>query len=164
WKATLERIPQVTSLDDPMFSYGQFVLSETQRAKVAFSQKFPWFGTLKARENQAAAEAEATFAKLLAERDTVVFGVKQNYYEYGLLAERIRIAQSQADLLTYVEDIVRGKLALGLASDDELLRVSIARTELDDRLASLEQFRPALPRQLMAAVGRTGADVLPWPG
>jgi len=163
WKAALERIPQVTSLDDPMFTYGQFVLSETQRAKVAFSQKFPWFGTLKARGDEAAAEAEAVFAKLLAERDAVVFGVKQSYYEYGLLAERIRIVDSQADLLTYVEDIVRGKLALGLATDDELLRVSIARTELEDRLASLEQLRPALSRQLMAAVGRTGSEEVPWP-
>lgn len=163
WQAALERIPQVTALDDPMFTYGQFILSESQRAKMAFAQKFPWFGTLRARGDKAAAEAEAVYSRLIAERDAIVYRVKKSYYEYALLAERLRIVEAQADLLEYVEDIVRVKLALALATDDELLRVSIARTELDDRQTGLEQLRPALSRQLGTAVGREHDELLPWP-
>ncbi len=45
WLAALERVPQVKSLDDPRFTYGQFVQSDVNRMKLMLSQKFPWVGT-----------------------------------------------------------------------------------------------------------------------
>ncbi|MFP4499541.1 MAG: TolC family protein [Candidatus Hydrogenedentota bacterium] len=163
WRASLARIPQVTSLDDPVFSYAYFIESETKHMRFAIAQKFPWFGTLTARGNKAEAAANAALSRLHAARDTLVYRVKRAYYEYALLAERLEIVLAQADVLDYVEDIVDGKLALGLATDDELLRVSIEKTKLDDRHAGLEQLRPALSQRLAAAIGRQPQETLPWP-
>jgi len=163
WMAAMERIPQAKGLEDPRFTYGQFVLSDTQRAKVTISQQFPWFGMLKAKGDQAASEADVLLSRFHAERDAIVYGVEKHYYQYGLLAEQIQIVTSQVELLIYVEEIVQTKLALGLASDDELLRVSIAKTELTDRKRHLEGLRPILSRQVGAAMGRVSHEVLPWP-
>lgn len=163
WQAAIDRIPQARSLEDPVFTYGQFLVSEVQRAKIAVQQKVPWFGTRKLREDMAAAKAEAMMDIMFAERDEIVFEVKNRFYEYAFLGKRIEILTSQIEVLDYIEDTVRGKLALGLASDDELLRVSINRADIEDRLIGLEQLRPAMSRQLASALGRSNSDVLPWP-
>ena len=163
WQAALERIPQARSLEDPVFTYGQFIVSEVQRAKFAVQQKIPWFGTRQLRADKAAAEAEARLDMMFADRDEIVFEVKRRYYDYALLGQRIEILTAQLEVLDFIEDTVRAKLALGLASDDELLRVSITRTELEDRLTSLDQLRPAMARQLTSILGRTDYELLPWP-
>ena len=49
---------KVTALDDPMFSFGHFLKSTSLRTKVAVAQQFPWFGTLRARGELAAADAD----------------------------------------------------------------------------------------------------------
>ncbi len=54
--AALEVAPQVKSLPDPQLAFGYFIQPvETrvgpQQFKISVSQMFPWFGTLKAKEN-----------------------------------------------------------------------------------------------------------------
>ncbi|MDY0040341.1 MAG: TolC family protein, partial [Desulforhabdus sp.] len=51
WQAALEKIPQVTALPDPRFSYGYYIQSvETrvgpQNNRFGLLQTFPWFGKL----------------------------------------------------------------------------------------------------------------------
>jgi len=163
WLAGLERIPQATSLDDPMLSYTQVFQSEMERARVMLSQRFPWFGTLRTQGAQAAAEADAAIARFYDARNRVIAAVKQAYFEYAFLAENLRVTESQAEVIGYMEDIVRVKLALGLANDDELLRVSIEKAKLDDRYAELQQMRPALMASLNEALGRPVFEERPWP-
>ena len=49
WEAALEKVPQVAALDDPMFGYTQFTQSDGRLFNIEIEQKFPWFGTLRAR-------------------------------------------------------------------------------------------------------------------
>ena len=163
WRATLERIPQVTSLDDPVLSYGQFLQSETSRARFAVSQKFPWFGTLQTRGDKAAAEADAALQAFFSERNRVFAEVKAAYFEYGYLAEAIRITEAQLEILKYMEDIVTSKLALALANQDELLRASIERSKVQDRRDGLLQRKPALMARLNETLGRDVLEDIPWP-
>lgn len=163
WLAALQRIPQVTALDDPMFTYGQFLQSEMNRFRVMFSQMFPWFGTLRARGERAAAEADAALERFYAERNRVFADVKRAYFEYAFLGEGIRVTEAQAQVLIYMEDIVRSKLALGLARQDELLRVAIEQEQLQDQYRGLLQFKPALMAQLNQALGREVLEERPWP-
>ena len=163
WLATLQRIPQVTSLEDPMLTYKQFLRSSMSRIEIMLEQRFPWFGTLKLEGRRAAAEAEAAHARLFAERNTIYNQVKQYYFEYAFLAEQIRIVEAQLNLLDYTEETVRAKYALGLASQDELLRIQIMFDEVDDRRTQLLQFRPALSAQLNEVLGRPLQEERPWP-
>ena len=163
WRAKLQRIPQVTSLDDPTLSYGQFVQSETQRARLAVSQKFPWFGTLRARGDKAAAEADAALQAFLSERNRLFAEVKRAYFEYAFLAEAVRVSEAQLEVLNYMEDVVTSKLALAMANQDELLRVSIEKTTVQDRRDGLLQRRPALMARLNETLGRDVLEEIPWP-
>ena len=163
WLAALEKVPQVTSLDDPMFTYGVFVQSATGRYKLALMQKFPWFGTLRARGNKAMAEADASLSRFHAGRNRLIAGIKRVYFEYAFLGESIKVTRSQAEILVYMEDIVRLKYSLGLAREDALLRVQVARDKLEDRHQTLKAQRPALSAMLSEALGREGMEPIAWP-
>ena len=163
WQAALERVPQVTSLEDPMLMYGQFVRSQDKRFEVALEQKFPWFGTLRARGDKALAEAEAALARFYAARNELFAKVKQAYFDYTLLGESIGVVQSQVEVLGDVEEIVRTRYALGLSPEADLFRVQVEKETVGDQLKGLNQSRPVLAAKLNAALGReTGAEV-PWP-
>ncbi len=163
WQAALERIPQANALEDPVLTYGQFLQSENLRAKVMLSQRFPWFGTLRARGDRAAAEAEAALSAMYGARDKVFERVKQAYFDYGWLAERIRVTESQAALLEQMEEVVRGKLALGMAKQEDLLRVSIEKTTLEDRYQQLLGMRGPLSAALNETLGCAVCEERPWP-
>jgi len=163
WLAALERIPQVRALDDPMFTYGQFLQSDVSRFKLQVAQKLPWFGTRRVRGGKAAAEADAALARLHGERDRVFAAVKQAYAEYAYLAAGLHVTEGQAELLGFMEDVVRSKLALGLAGEDDLLRVAIERARLEDRRAQLTQMRPVVAATLNEALGCDVTKERPWP-
>ncbi len=163
WLATLETIPQAKSFDDPMFSYGQFLRSDTARFKLALNQKFPWFRTRKIRSERAAEQAEAALDRLYGERNRVFAGVKRAYFEYAFLAENIRVLGSQIEILEYVRETAEARYALAMAGQDDVIRAQLAQTELEDRRDGLEQYRSALSAQLCEAVGRDTVEELPWP-
>ena len=64
--ASLERVPQVKALPDPQLAFGYFIQPvETrvgpQQIKFSASQMFPWFGLLKAKENEFIQLVKANF-------------------------------------------------------------------------------------------------------
>ena len=163
WKAALERVPQVTALDDPMFTYTQFVQSETDRFAVSLEQKFPWFGMLRARGDKALAEAQAALSRFHAARNEVFAAVKKAYFEYALLGESTGIVEEQVKLLADAEAIVRSRYALGLNPESDLYRVRIEQEKTRDRLNRLNQSKPVLAARLNETLGREAGAEPPWP-
>lgn len=163
WRAALQRIPQVKSLDDPMFSYEMILRSKDVTPEVMLSQAFPWFGTLRARGDQAAADAEATLYAFYALRNSIVEEIKNAYFELALLGKSVAVVESQLEILHYIADIVEARLALGMAREDELLRLSIERTETQDQLDQFVQLRTGFQARLNAAMGVRGNPARPWP-
>ncbi len=163
WQAALQKVPQVTTLEDPMFMYSQFLQSDETRFGLSLEQKFPWLGTLRARGDKALAEADAALARFYAARNQIIAEVKRAYFEYALLEDSMEIVQSQADTLTEVEEIVKSRYGLGLASQADLYRVQIDKDKLDDMRKGLEQSKPALSAKLQEALGREAGEELPWP-
>jgi len=163
WRAALERLPQVKSLDDPQFTYTQFVQSDQTRFGVALMQEFPWFGTLQQRGDAAAAEAEAALWRLYAARNRLFEQIKEAYHEYAFLAQSLETTRAEARLLTEMEDNVGTRYGLGLASEADLLRVQMEQSTLEDRYNEFLQRRPVLSARLTTLVGREAAEELPWP-
>ena len=63
YEMSLQRVPQVSSLANPTvsFAYGLSPIETRlgpQQAKISVTQMFPWFGTLNAKEKQAALIAQ----------------------------------------------------------------------------------------------------------
>lgn len=154
WEAALERIPQVTSFDDPMVTFGGFLLSDASRFKLGLSQEFPWFGTRRVRGDQAAAKAEAVLDELFAVRDEVFEEVKLAYVDLMYAAQQLDLIESQESVWVYMQDIVASKMSLGMSWDSDLLRVTTERTRLEDRREALRSQVRGMTARLNNAIGR----------
>ncbi|MCF8357942.1 MAG: TolC family protein [Prolixibacteraceae bacterium] len=140
YEAALQKVPQVSTLPDPTFSFGYFISpSETrvgpQQAKFSLTQMFPWFGTLKAQGNVAALMAEAKFQSFIDARNRLYLQVASAYYPLYELNDWIRIEMENISILESYKTIATQKFKNGTGTMVDVLRVDImlkdARTNLD---------------------------------
>jgi len=163
WLAALERIPQVT-LEDPMFSLTSFLQSDQKRFTVELEQAFPWFGTLKARRGKAAAEAGAALARAYTARNATIAAVKTAYFDLALLGQQASLVESQTEIYNFIESTTLSRYALGLARQEDVYRVQVAKAQLEDQHTDLMQVRPTVEANLLEALGRSGvAGEIPPP-
>lgn len=168
WKAAVEAVPQAKALPDPKFTYGYFIREvETrvgpQRQKFDLMQTFPWFGTIRARTDQAAANANAAQKRYEAKKLELFQQVKHAFYEYGYLAKAIQIANESLDLIKHFEQVARTKYAGATSSHPDVIRAQIELAILEDRLKSLKELRPAITAELNGILNRPADANLPWP-
>ncbi len=167
WKASLERIPQVTALPDPKLNYGYFVRSvETrvgpQNHRVGIAQMFPWFGKLKLRGEKAAHDAEAAFQRLEASRLMLIYNVTDAYQEYEYLYRAIEIVAENISLLKQLEGVAQSKFQGG-GSYLGVVKAQVELGKLDDRKSSLVDVLEPVRARLNAALSRGPNATLPTP-
>lgn len=167
YEAAMQRIPQASSLPDPMFQVTSFVESVQTRTGpqenvFMLSQKLPWFGKLSSREDAASAEAEALWYAYQNQQLMLARMVSLAFYEYGYIEEAIRLTKENRDLLRKLEPIVEEKVRAG-ADLNALLRLKVEIGKVDDRLQTLKQKRVAQSAKLCELLALPGSDVLPWP-
>jgi cobalt-zinc-cadmium efflux system outer membrane protein len=140
FEAALQRVPQVSSLADPTFSFGYFISPvETrlgpQKAKFSLSQMFPWFGTLKAKKDAAALAAEAKFQEFVDARNQLYYKVAAAYYPIYKLNEWKQIEKGNIEILKSYKEIATRNFENGKGAMVDVLRVDImlkdATTNLD---------------------------------
>ncbi|PWD97514.1 TolC family protein [Marinilabilia rubra] len=140
FEAALQRVPQVSSLPDPTFSFGYFISPvETrlgpQKAKFSLSQMFPWFGTLKAKEDAASLTAEAKFQEFVDARNQLYYKVAAAYFPLYKLNEWKQIEKENIEILNSYKDIATRNFENGKGAMVDVLRVDImlkdASTSLD---------------------------------
>ncbi len=168
WKAALENIPQAKALPDPRFTYGYYIEEvETrvgpQRQRVGINQVFPWFGKIKARTDAATASADAAQKRYEAKKLELFHEVKDAYYEYAYLAEAIRIAREDLELIQRFEEVARTKYITASAGHPDIIRAQIELALLDEKLVTLETLREPIMVRLNATLNRPSDSILPWP-
>ncbi len=152
YEAALQKIPQVSSLSDPAFSFGYFISpaetrSGPQRAKFSLVQMFPWFGTLKSQGDVAALRAEAKFQNFLDARNKLWFQVASVYYSLYELKEMIKVEQGNISLLESYKNIATKKFANGAGSMVDVLRADIMLKDAQTNLGILkDKEKPLLTR------------------
>jgi len=146
YAAALEVAPQVSQLPDTEFGAGAFVAPvETrlggQRARLSASQMFPWFGTLKTREQLALANAAAVREKVDAEALEMIYQLRKAYFQLyeweasqGILKKNLRILEA-------LQQLTLAKVESGKASTADVLRVELKIRELQQELQILETQR-----------------------
>ena len=163
WYAAMDRIPQATGLDDPMFSYSQMLKSDESYFTLALEQKLPWFGVRKLRGEAAAAEADYWLEHLYAQRNFIFNEVKKAYHEYAFLEGRAEATEGQIHIMESVLDFANGRYESGYGSQSELVRIDIELAKMRDMLAEMRQMRPALGSALARSTGRPQDVEMPWP-
>jgi outer membrane protein TolC len=142
YMAALEEVPQVGALPDPQIAFGYFVQPvETrigpQEFRISATQMFPWFGTLKAKENAAAQTAKAKLEAFEEARSKLWDEVRGYYYNLyfnrkakSIVSENIRILQTFKKLATI-------KVEAGLVSVVDEYRIEMETGDLENQLAFL---------------------------
>ncbi|MCJ7693677.1 MAG: TolC family protein [Sedimentisphaerales bacterium] len=168
FKAALEQVPQAKSLPDPKFTYGYFITEvETrvgpQEQKFGIMQVFPWFGTIEARTDSAAAQAKAAKKRYDAQKLKLFQQVKEAFYEYVYLASAVDIARQNLELLKYFEEVARTRYAAAAGGHPDVIRAQVELAKLEDILKSLEKLREPTVARLNAVLNRQSSEMLAWP-
>jgi len=149
YMSALEAAPQVKALPDPQVAFGYFIMPvETrmgpQQFKLSASQMFPWFGTLKAKENASIESAKAKYELFEETRSGLYNSVKATYYNIYFNQKAINITTENIEILNSLRNVAIVKLEAGLVSSVDELRVEIEIGELENQLALLKDNRQVL--------------------
>ena len=130
FEASLKRVSQVNSLPDPTIAFGYFISPiETrvgaQQAKVSLSQMFPWFGTLKAKEDVATLQAEAKYQEFLNDKNELYYNVKKAYYPLYEIKRHIILMEDYLRILVTYKQLATTAVSNGKASMTDVIRVDI---------------------------------------
>ncbi|MCK3683777.1 TolC family protein [Maribellus sp. YY47] len=144
FEAALQKVPQVSSLPDPTFSFGYFVSPvETrvgpQRAKFSLTQMFPWFGTLEAKADAASLMAQAKYQSFVDARNRLYFDVAASYYPLYELNRMKKIEQENIDILQSYKTIANTKFKNGVSPMTDVLRADIMLKDAQTNLVILEK-------------------------
>ncbi|MCZ4694958.1 TolC family protein [Ancylomarina euxinus] len=141
--AALERAPQVKALPDPQLAFAYFIKPiETrmgpQEFKFSASQMFPWFGTLKAKENSAIQAAKAKYEAFEEAKVKLFHEVRTTYYNLYFNKKAIAISLENIEILQSFRKVSEIKLEAGLVSALDGYRIEIEMGDLENQLALLK--------------------------
>ena len=175
-QALKNRVPQVTSLDDPFVSNSifpipsvapQYYLMGYMPYETLLAQQFPWFGTLRLRGEAAEQDVKVALFELAAAQLDAVADVKRAYLDLNL-AERVdAILKENRALAEEFLEIARERYRTATASQADVLRSEVALTDIDretetNRLG-LAEARADLARLLHADPESADLRTLPEP-
>jgi len=143
YMAALERAPQEKALPDPQVAFAYFIKPvETrmgpQEFKFSASQMFPWFGTLKAKENSAIQLAKAKYEAFEEAKAKLFHEIRTTYYNLYFNKKAIAISLDNIDILQSFRQMSEIKLAAGLVSALDGYRIEIEMGDLENQLALLK--------------------------
>lgn len=162
------RIPQVTSLDDPMLQVAPFGdMAETAAGQVGLmsgvSQKFPYPGKLDtrgriARQDVAMAKADLQQTRLKVEADT-----RRAYWSYYFTTRALETTRESRRLLDQFRQIAEAEYKAGNRSQPDVLRASVELSNVDNELIVLKQRQATAVSMLNQLMDRPVDATLPEP-
>ena len=166
YEAALQRVPQVSILPDPTFTFGYFISPVQtrvgpQQAKFSLTQMFPWFGTLKAQGDASALMAEAKFQNFIDARNKLFLQVASAYYPIYELKDWIRIEQENISILESYKTIANQKFKNGKGSMVDVLRVDIMLQDAQTNLSILRDKEKPLLTSFNKLLNRPETDLVP---
>jgi outer membrane protein, heavy metal efflux system len=163
------RVPQVTSLQDPMLAVvpptGNMVETAAgmMDGGVEISQTIPFPGRLSRRGKVAEQEVRMALATLNDVRIRVVSDVARAYYEYYLAEVSIDITRASAQLLDQMRSVAAARYRTGSATQQDVLRAEVELYALTNEIITLEQRHSTSQARLNTLMDRPVDAPLPAP-
>ena len=141
--AALEVAPQVKALPDPQLAFGYFIQPvETrvgpQEFRISASQMFPWFGTLKSKEDVAIQTAKAKYEAFEETKSKLFNEVRGTYYNIYFNQKAIDIVQDNILILNTFQRLSLIKVEAGIVSPVDEYRIEMEIGDLENQLALLK--------------------------
>lgn len=139
YMAALEVAPQVKALPDPQLAFAYFIKPvETrmgpQEFKFSASQMFPWFGTLKAKENIAIQNAKVKYEVFQDAKSKLFSDISANYYNIYFNRKAISITMENLEILSAFRKLAIIKVEAGLVSAVDEYRIEMEIGDLQNQL------------------------------
>lgn len=143
YQSILEKKNQVNQLPNPQVGAGIPVLRpETrlgpQMVMVSASQLFPWFGTLKSKEEVVISMSKAKYEQIAIVKLDLFYQVKSAYYQLYFLDQKQAIIKDNIKLFESLEVISLAKVKSGQATLADVLRVQTKLQSLRQQLLMIE--------------------------
>ena len=144
WQSAANIIDARKAFPDPQLNYTYFIESvETrvgpQKNIVGLKQTFPFYGKRGLRGEIAGKEAEALEQEYKAMEREIVSAVKKQFYDFFYLWKAIQIAEDEKELLKHFEQIAITKYETGVGIQQNILKVQVEISKLNDRLLELRK-------------------------
>jgi outer membrane protein TolC len=165
-QAAAQRTLQEKPLPDPVVSLTAWVLPPQTRvgpqlASLGLSQRFPWFGKLGLKEEEALAGAAAAEARVEVSRLKVVTEVRRLAYELAFLAAERREVEADRATLSHYEELARARYASGVGIGQGVVKIQAEITSDDARLLEIATRRTALSARINALRDRPTRTPIP---
>ena len=156
YEAILQQGPQVRQLPNPQVGFGLPVLRpETrlgaQTLGVSASQLFPWFGTLKTREDIVLYMAKSKYEQWTAERLEIDFQIKSAYYQLYLLEAKQQIIRQHIRIYEALEKVALAKIESGKSIASDVLKLRINIESLQQQLPLIDEEKQRYTAQINEA-------------
>ena len=168
WQSAQDIIGARGALPDPQLSFNQYVESvETRVGPIkrtyGLKQKLPFYGKRGLKTEIATKEAEALKASYETVRQEVVRHVKIAYYDLFYLSKIIDITDSEKDILKRFEQIATIKYETGKGSQQNILKVQVEISRVEDRRLTLLNRKKTAATRLNALLDRSSDHSLKKP-
>lgn len=161
YQGTLQRIPQVTALPDPMLAVTQYASTpETrvgpQTTVVSVTQRLPWFGKRSDQGGMAAKHAAAEEEMYRARRAETVRSIKLAYYDLAYVDRALLINREEELLLEQYETLAEARYAQGVGLQQAVVRLQAEITRVLSRRQDLKRQRVDAEATINALRDRPG--------
>ena len=162
------RVPQATSLEDPMLSVTPIgEMAETAAGQVGLmsgvSQKLPLPQKLSARGDIVRGDVAVAETELEQTRLRVVADTRQAYWSFYYAVRSLEETRQSRELLASFQRITSSKFAAGTATQADVLRATTELSNVDNQLLTLAQQRDTAAARLNSLIDRPVTAALPEP-
>jgi outer membrane protein TolC len=171
-EAAEHRIAPAGTLDDPMLEAGlvsvptdNFKLDREDMTMkmIGLSQRFPYPGKLKLRQDVASKEAEAIAHGYSEMVNRVVRETKVAYFDLALVLESVRLTEKNKSILEQFLKIAEGRYSVGQATQADVLKAQTQLAKMVEELLRMARERPMFEAELLRALGRKDHSPVPLP-
>ena len=143
YESVMEKKNQVNQLPNPQLGVGVPALRpETrlgpQMMMVSASQIFPWFGTLKSKEEVVISMSKAKYEQIAIVKLDLFYQVKSAYYQLYFLDQKQSVLRSNIKVYESLEAISLANVESGQATLSDVLRVQTKLQSLRQQLLMID--------------------------
>ncbi|MBI1337747.1 MAG: TolC family protein [Phycisphaera sp.] len=163
-----QRVPQATSLDDPMFQVSPIgEMAQTAAGQVGLmtgvSQKIPFPGKLDTRGRIAQQDVAMATAELAQTRLRVAADTRKAYWDHYANVRAVEVMEHSRSLLEQIKSVAEAEYKAGTRTQGDVLRASVELANLENELVTLKRMRETSRAMLNQLMDRATDAPLPEP-
>lgn len=160
YHAALMQIDQDGALPDPTLLFGYFISPVETRVgpqfgRLSYTQLFPWFGTLKAKEAVASSRAETAYHDFVRTHNKLNYELEKVWNEFYVLEKSIGFMEQNISLVRSFRQMAKARSSSGRSSMVDVIRADMELKSLEEELNELHDKKAPLRSRFYALVNDT---------